>query len=507
MSQGQLQVTDRPVVLAAHRAKGSDIYEMGAHLQGIQAVCQRHGPALLIVHQWNLTGSGKGAKRISGAGPETWGPFLVSADVISRSTNPVTKASDVVFVLDFQGDEIAETAVRIRRRVWVDDPEDLASPMHCEVTRIETPEPRRARASGHSPIGSAGARCTLRTRTQSDRYGRARHRAPPAPGNANMRTRPGGVRCFVRPHRYLGRDILWPHFPFIALVGRIGMTTGNHSPKELSFVGWLRQLFVGGRAAFPGWWWLLPAAWVLGPSRLPPRNGIRRIQHVEIRVKMRDGTIAHSRVNELFGLLEIWALGVYSVPGLDWSDMQSVVDVGANVGFATLYFAARAPSAHIVAIEPALDSVRRMERNLRENGISDRVTVIQAAVGAHAGLAYTERGDNSRLTRVYVEPTKTGARTDVIDFSTVVGLANDSIDLLKLDCEGGEYALLDGATAEDLARVSAVVGEYHPAENSVQSSFFAKLREGGLHEVHSPPNRHLGEAGDFSAIRDPRLRR
>jgi len=111
---------------------------MGAHLQRIQLVCQDAGASLVIAHHHNKTGTGKGAKRMSGAGPDAWGRVLISADVVSRSTDP-SKASDVVLDLDFQGDEIPETTVRIRRRVWADDSDDLASPLHYEVTRIETP--------------------------------------------------------------------------------------------------------------------------------------------------------------------------------------------------------------------------------------------------------------------------------------------------------------------------------------------------------------------------------
>ncbi len=122
-----------PLYLAASGARGSDLYEMGAHLESIQVACQRYGAALIIVHHWNQTGKGKGAKRMSGAGPEAWGRVLISAAVVSRDTDPHTQASTVVLDLEFQGDEIAESTVRIKRRVWVDDPDDLSSPMHYEV--------------------------------------------------------------------------------------------------------------------------------------------------------------------------------------------------------------------------------------------------------------------------------------------------------------------------------------------------------------------------------------
>jgi AAA domain len=125
-----------PLYLAARGARGSDLYEMGSHLEGIQVVCQRHGAALLIAHHWNKTGDGRGAKRMSGAGPDAWGRVLISAAVVSRHADRDTGGSSVVLDLDFQGDEIPETTTRIRRKVWADDPNDLASAMHYEVEQL-----------------------------------------------------------------------------------------------------------------------------------------------------------------------------------------------------------------------------------------------------------------------------------------------------------------------------------------------------------------------------------
>jgi hypothetical protein len=128
-----------PLYLAARGARGSDLYEMGANLEGIQVICQRAGTALLIAHHWNKTGDGKGAKRMSGAGPDAWGRFLISVDLVSPSrTDTDTGGSSVVLDIDFQGDEIAETTTRIRRKVWTDDPNDLSSAMHYEVEVLKT---------------------------------------------------------------------------------------------------------------------------------------------------------------------------------------------------------------------------------------------------------------------------------------------------------------------------------------------------------------------------------
>lgn len=144
-----------PLYLAARGANGSDLYEMGAHLEGAQAICQRYGSALLIVHHWNKTGEGRGAKRMSGAGPDAWGRVLISAAKVSSHTDLATLATTVTLELDFQGDEIAERTVRIRRKVWADDPEDIGSALHYEVDQLD---PTEARDRGDDGIRPAARR-------------------------------------------------------------------------------------------------------------------------------------------------------------------------------------------------------------------------------------------------------------------------------------------------------------------------------------------------------------
>lgn len=126
-----------PLYLAARGAKAASLYDMGAHLENVQAVVQAHDAALCVIHHWNQTGTGKGAERMSGAGPAEWGRVLVSAKVEHRHTDEATMATTVTLELAFVGDEIPDTELRIRRKVWAEDPDDLASPMHYEVERLE----------------------------------------------------------------------------------------------------------------------------------------------------------------------------------------------------------------------------------------------------------------------------------------------------------------------------------------------------------------------------------
>lgn len=122
-----------PLYLAARGAKSASLFEMGTHLETVQMVCQHAGAALVIVHHWNQTGSGKGSERMSGAGPAEWGRVLISAEVEATHTDPETKCSAVTLALAIEGDEVPESEVRIRRHVCAEDPDDLDSPLSYAV--------------------------------------------------------------------------------------------------------------------------------------------------------------------------------------------------------------------------------------------------------------------------------------------------------------------------------------------------------------------------------------
>lgn len=126
-----------PLYLAARGARGSDLYEMGEHLENVQRIAEGVGSALLVVTHFNKTGDGRGPKRFTGAGPGAWGRVLVTADVVGRHTEEDTTATVATLDLAFTGDEIPDTNMRIRRRVWAEDPSDLASPLRYELEEAE----------------------------------------------------------------------------------------------------------------------------------------------------------------------------------------------------------------------------------------------------------------------------------------------------------------------------------------------------------------------------------
>jgi hypothetical protein len=129
-----------PFYLAARGARSGDVYAMGELLQAPQTICQDAGAALIVVHHYNRNREMKGAARMTGAGPTEWGRVLISADVISRYTDPCTQETRVSTRLDVIGGEVADQTFTVHRRIRADEPDDLDSPLVYDVTVVDDSE-------------------------------------------------------------------------------------------------------------------------------------------------------------------------------------------------------------------------------------------------------------------------------------------------------------------------------------------------------------------------------
>ena len=198
---------------------------------------------------------------------------------------------------------------------------------------------------------------------------------------------------------------------------------------------------------------------LLGARRILRRPG-QRWHTVQLRVAGTESQIAVSDYGELQVMRDILLDEDYSL-GVLTAAPRVILDVGANIGLAALYFRTRYPEAEIVAIEPDPETFAKLERNL---GGDPRVRLVNAAVAAERGelLLFRPAGYSiaSSLKPSGTEP----ASCDRVRVETLDGLCDEMelahIDLVKLDVEGAELETLRGFSRLD--GVSVLIGEAHP---------------------------------------------
>ena len=127
----------------------------------------------------------------------------------------------------------------------------------------------------------------------------------------------------------------------------------------------------------------------------------------------------------------------------------TAIDVGANVGMYTVPLAGAAE--RVLAFEPAPDNVRRLEANLALNGLTN-ATVRGVALGERPGELLLRLGDDPMFHSTTEVAEQRGTGDEVRVEACVLddewrAAGSPEVSALKVDVEGGEPAVLRGATA------------------------------------------------------------
>jgi FkbM family methyltransferase len=168
------------------------------------------------------------------------------------------------------------------------------------------------------------------------------------------------------------------------------------------------------------------------------------------------------------------------------SSSPRILDCGSNVGLASLCFRRRYPAARITAYEadPALCAMTG--RNLARNGASD-IEVVHAALWTSTGdVAFRAEGSDSGMIEGLAGAADLDARAVTVPSLRLRDvLAAERIDLLKLDVEGAEGALL--ADCEPvLDRVGAIIMDLHefdPRDRQSPRVFESLSRSGFVYSI------------------------
>lgn len=183
---------------------------------------------------------------------------------------------------------------------------------------------------------------------------------------------------------------------------------------------------------------------------------------------------------------EIFCRGEYNF--ITESETPFVLDCGANIGMATIYFKWRFPKSTIIAYEPDPEIFKLLKKNVERNrlqGVQLRNVALSGVAGSVDFYVHSKIAGsliNSTHAGRIAEEARSCVRVDAVTLSSEVKDRN--VDFLKMDIEGGErdvFRELDGS--DGLRRIKEGVVEYHhkiPGSKSQMSEFLALLERNGF---------------------------
>ncbi|MEH3034935.1 MAG: FkbM family methyltransferase [Sphingomonas adhaesiva] len=154
-----------------------------------------------------------------------------------------------------------------------------------------------------------------------------------------------------------------------------------------------------------------------------------------------------------------------------------IIDAGANIGAASLWFRRLFPEAHIVAIEPDADNGRVLRENI---GGLPNCTILNAAIGSTSGFAAVRdgEGDDSGWAK---QTERATSGVPIVTMAEAIATVDDGTALIvKIDIEGFESDLFQ-ANLDWLDDVRVVIIEPHDWMKPGEGTSFSFQRAMAAH--------------------------
>ena len=164
--------------------------------------------------------------------------------------------------------------------------------------------------------------------------------------------------------------------------------------------------------------------------------------------------------------------------GHSLGEVRTILDIGANVGFFSLASREHYPNAVLHAYEPN----PRIQRELRENSSGLDIHIFPEAVGARDGtVTMIDTGPSDQARTRFSEGSIDGVRQ--VSLLAAIERIGGSVDLLKLDCEGAEWEILD--LKDCWKSVCNIRMEYHFFDGKTEDHAIKALSKAGYEIIHA----------------------
>lgn len=180
----------------------------------------------------------------------------------------------------------------------------------------------------------------------------------------------------------------------------------------------------------------------------------------------------------------------YRVAGWKPKDDAVVFDVGGHIGSFSRWIGKRFPRVRIFAFEMDADNQVVFEKNTAE---LPNVKLTKAALGHRSGSVTRSRCTEARNTGgsgVFWD----SQEGDTVPSVSIADFLRDNriehIDLLKLDCEGSEFVILDqiAGLPGGLSRIGAIRAEVHALEDDPRLERFRNLLKSEFQHIEEKKN-------------------
>ena len=196
---------------------------------------------------------------------------------------------------------------------------------------------------------------------------------------------------------------------------------------------------------------------------------------------------------DLMALTNVWMINEYNVDDYELKENDTVIDIGAHIGLFSLRVSSFCTKGKIFSYEPIKENFECLISNLKLNQL-EHILPSNLAVSSDSSKLDIFLNDDESGHSIFSKKNKkisvkSISLKEIFDKNDIM-----TCKLLKLDCEGSEYSIIDALPLEYFKRIDNIVIEYHLADSKPEYSkkLINKIKNAGFSVKIKPHYNDMG---------------
>ena len=209
------------------------------------------------------------------------------------------------------------------------------------------------------------------------------------------------------------------------------------------------KIFLNSRKIFKNWYLYLLIY-------LNITNSKHKIFETNFGMKMK----IRVKSTDLMQLTTIWVVNEYDYPDFEIKEDDTIIDIGGHIGLFALYCNQFTKTGKIFSFEPIKENYDMFLENMKINGFENIMPHNLAVTKTEGNIPIYLNNDESGHS-VFEKNTKV-VNVESITLKKIFDINNiKRCNLLKLDCEGSEYEIIESLSEEYFKKIDKIIIEYH----------------------------------------------
>lgn len=179
----------------------------------------------------------------------------------------------------------------------------------------------------------------------------------------------------------------------------------------------------------------------------------------------RTGKVAEVPSELMSAFDEIFLREIYNLNFHQISNDPIILDLGANVGYFSIFLSCKLPRARLIAFEPLHSNFLLLKKHKDLNNLKYLELDERAVLGIGRSISIKYNRSQKYSVGASFLNRKDSDETVVVSAISIpeifIEYKMNHCDLLKIDCEGAEYNIIQNCPAEYLKKINHMVIEVH----------------------------------------------